>query len=77
MPLITHAQMVPAVVSTITFLLCTVHVGASLQQLLEAFIYAPTSVPDYATMYWLDCSAPLRALKDILYGSLIVCILCM
>ena len=77
MPLITHTQRVLVVVSTLTFLLCTVHVGASLHQLLEAFVYAPTNVPDYATMYWLDCSAPLRALKDILYGSLIVCILCM
>ena len=39
---------------TILFLLCTVHVGVSLQQLLDAFIYAPADVPDYFTTYWLD-----------------------
>ena len=79
MPLIaTHyTRRVLVVVSTTIFLLCTVHVGASLQQLLEAFVYAPTNVPDYATMYWGDCSTPLHVLKDILRISQEVSILCM
>ena len=70
MPLITHMLRALVVVSTIIFLLCTVHVGASLQQLLEAFVYAPAGVPDYSTMYWLDYSTPLRVLKDNLYDTL-------
>ena len=77
MPLITHTQRVLVVASTIIFVLCTVYVGASLQQLLEAFVYAPTNVPDYATMYWLDYSTPLHVLKIILYISQVVSILCM
>ena len=77
MPLIIHIQRVLVVVSTIIFLLSTVHVGVSLQQLLEAFVYVPADVPDYATIYWLDSSTPLRVLKDILYVSQGVGVLCM
>ena len=76
-PLITRTQRVLVVVTTIMFLLCTIHVGASLLQLIEVFFYAPTNVPDYATTYWLDCSAPLHVLKDILRVSQVVSILCM
>ena len=76
-PLITHTRRVLVVVSTVIFLLSTVHVGASLQQLLEAFVYAPTNAPDYATIYWGDCSTPLHVLKDILRVSQVVSILCM
>ncbi|KAI9573454.1 hypothetical protein HD554DRAFT_873416 [Boletus coccyginus] len=59
------------VMSTIHFLLATVHVGASLQQLLEAFVYAPVDVPDYSTTYWLDYTTTLSSLKDILYNTLV------
>ena len=76
MPLIIHIQRVLVVVSTIIFLLSIVHVGVSLQQLLEAFVYAPTNAPDYATIYWGDCSTPLHVLKDILRVSQVVSILC-
>ena len=75
--LITHTQRVLVVVSTIIFLLSTVHVGASLLQLIEAFVYGPTNVPEYATMYWLDYSTPLHVLKDVLRVSQVVSILCM
>jgi hypothetical protein len=56
---------------TILFLLCTVHVGASLQQLLDAFVYAPADVPDYSTTYWLDYTTTPRVLKNYLYGTLV------
>ena len=57
--------------SAILFLLCTVHVGASLQQLLEAFVYAPADIPDYSTTYWLDFTLPPRILKDTVYVTLV------
>jgi hypothetical protein len=56
---------------TILFLLCTVHVGASLQQLLDAFIYVPADVPDYSTTYWLVYTTTLRVLKDNLYVTVV------
>lgn len=54
--------------STILFLLCTVHVGASLQ-LLDAFIYAPADVPDYPTTYLLDSATTPRVLKNTVQHS--------
>jgi hypothetical protein len=59
------------VMCTILFLLCTVHVGASLQQLLDAFIYVPADVPDYSTTYWLVYTTTLRVLKDNLYVTVV------
>ncbi|KAI9573362.1 hypothetical protein HD554DRAFT_861945 [Boletus coccyginus] len=60
------------VTSTILILLATVHVGASLQQLLEAFVYAPADVPDYySTIYWLNDDATLSVLKYIIYETLV------
>ncbi|KAI9573461.1 hypothetical protein HD554DRAFT_2325775 [Boletus coccyginus] len=59
------------VMSTILILLATAHVGTSLQQLLEAFVYAPADVPDYSTTYWLDYTTTLSLLKDILYTTLV------
>ena len=56
---------------TLLFLLCTVHVGASLRQLLEAFVYAPADVPDYSTIYWLDNGTTPRVLKNNLYATLV------
>ncbi|KAI9573361.1 hypothetical protein HD554DRAFT_861832 [Boletus coccyginus] len=58
------------VTSTILILLATVHVGASLQQLLEAFVYAPADVPDYSTIYWLYDDATLSVLKYNIYETL-------
>ncbi|KAF8554863.1 hypothetical protein OG21DRAFT_1010664 [Imleria badia] len=60
------------VMCTILFLLCTVHVGASVRQLLEAFVYAPADVPDYSTTYWLDYTTMLSLLKNNLYASLVL-----
>ncbi|KAI9573451.1 hypothetical protein HD554DRAFT_2167056 [Boletus coccyginus] len=57
--------------STILTLLATVHVAASLQQLLDAFVYAPADVPDYSTTYWLDYSVTPMVIKDYLYDTLV------
>ena len=53
------------------FFLSTIHIGASLKQLLDAFVYAPVDVPNYSTAYWLNFSTPLRVLKDILNVTLV------
>ncbi|KAF8554862.1 hypothetical protein OG21DRAFT_1011122 [Imleria badia] len=60
------------VMCTILFLLCTVHVGASVRQLLEAFVYAPLGAPDYSTTYWLDYVTTLHVLKDNVYSTLLL-----
>ena len=57
--------------STILFLLCTIHVGASLQQLLEAFVYAPADIPDYSTTYWLNFTLTPLILKGAVYDTLV------
>jgi len=57
--------------STILILLTTVHVGASLQQLLNAFVYAPADVPDYSMTYWLYDDATLHVLKYNIYETLV------
>ena len=59
------------VMSTILFLLCTIHVGASLQQLLEAFVYTPADIPDYSTIYWLNFTLTPRVIKDTLYATVV------
>ena len=59
------------VTSTILFVLATIHVGASLQQLLDAFVYAPPDVPDYSMIYWLDFDTTPGALKNNLYDTLV------
>ena len=56
---------------TTLFLLCTVHVGVSLRQLLDAFVYAPDDVPGYSTTYWLDYITTPTVLKNILYDTLV------
>ncbi|KAF9817423.1 hypothetical protein IEO21_03477 [Rhodonia placenta] len=56
--------------SILLFTLVTVHIGASLQQLLEAFIYIPAGAPaDYTTLYWLNFRNPMLILKSILYTT--------
>lgn len=62
--------------STIFFLLATLHVGASVQQLLDAFVYAPDDVPNYSTAYWLECTTAPRVVKSIVYPTL-VCSACL
>ena len=62
--------------STILFLLCTVHVGVSLRQLLEAFVYAPADIPNYSTTYWLDYTMTPYVLKGNLYDTLVRNIVC-
>ncbi|KAI9573367.1 hypothetical protein HD554DRAFT_2310610 [Boletus coccyginus] len=58
--------------STTLVLLATIYVGASLQQLLEAFVYVPAGVPDYSTIYWLyGDTAVLVVLKNITYETLV------
>ena len=57
--------------STIQILLAIAYVGASLQQLLDAFVYAPADVPDYSTTYWSDYSATPVMLKNNLYNALV------
>lgn len=57
--------------STILFCLCSVHVAASLRQLLEAFVYVSEDTSDYSDLYWLDSTTPLSVLKDVLYDTLV------
>jgi len=61
------------VMSTILILLATVHVGVSLQQLLDAFVYVPPDVADYSTIYWLydDLGTTLKVLNINIYGTLV------
>ncbi|KAI9573368.1 hypothetical protein HD554DRAFT_862412 [Boletus coccyginus] len=62
------------VMSTILILLATVHVGASLQQLLDAFVDVPADIPDYSTIYWIYGSklgTTLRVLKCNIYDALV------
>lgn len=70
-PLIRTTNRVLLVMCTLLFLLCTVHVGASAQQLLEAFVYAPVDVPDYSTAYWIEYPTTLRVLKNNVYITLV------
>ncbi|KAI9573414.1 hypothetical protein HD554DRAFT_2310642 [Boletus coccyginus] len=60
------------VTSTTLFLVATVHVRASLQQLLEAFVYAPPDVPDYSTVYWLYDDATPNVVKNFTFLTLII-----
>ncbi|KAI9572291.1 hypothetical protein HD554DRAFT_2168516 [Boletus coccyginus] len=60
------------VMSTILFLLATVHVGVSLQQLLDAFVYAPDDVSNYSTTYWLDYTTIPRLVKNNVYDTLLL-----
>ncbi|KAF8547537.1 hypothetical protein OG21DRAFT_1517248 [Imleria badia] len=59
-------------ISTILFLLCTIHVAASLRQLLEAFVYAPPDVPNYSTTYWLNFTLAPYIIKDALWDTLLL-----
>ncbi|KAI9457158.1 hypothetical protein HD554DRAFT_1784310 [Boletus coccyginus] len=60
------------VTSTIFFLLATLHVGASVQQLLDAFVYPPNDVPNYSTAYWLECTTTPRVVKSTVYATLLL-----
>ncbi|KAI9573380.1 hypothetical protein HD554DRAFT_863024 [Boletus coccyginus] len=64
-------QWVLIVTSTILIILATIHVGASLQQLLDAFVYTPRDVPDYSVTCWLDFDTTPGALKNNLYDTLV------
>jgi len=57
--------------STLLFSLCTIHVAASLRQLLEAFVYVPADIPDYSNLYWLNATTSLSILKEVLYDTLV------
>ncbi|KAI9457154.1 hypothetical protein HD554DRAFT_2225124, partial [Boletus coccyginus] len=59
-------------ISTIHFLLATIHVGASLQQSLDAFVYAPDDVPNYSTTYWLDYTTTPCVVKNNAYATLLL-----
>ena len=79
-PPITFHDRVLIVTSTLLSFLGTIHVGASLQQLLDALVYAPEDVPDYSTTYSLNYTTVPRVLKAIVYATLVchacVSILC-
>jgi len=64
-------QRVLVLTSTLLFSLCTIHVAASLRQLLEAFVYVPSDVPNYSNLYWLDSTTSLSVLKEVLYDTLV------
>ncbi|KAI9573421.1 hypothetical protein HD554DRAFT_2013329 [Boletus coccyginus] len=59
------------VMSTALILVATVHVGASLQQLLEAFVYLPADVPNYSTTYWLNDDATPNVVKNFTFLTLV------
>jgi len=59
------------VTSTTLFLVATVHIGASLQQLLEAFVYAPADVPDYSKLYWFFDDATPNIVKNFTFLTLV------
>ncbi|KAI9457156.1 hypothetical protein HD554DRAFT_2302020 [Boletus coccyginus] len=62
-------------ISTIHFLLATIHVGVSLQQLLDDFVYAPDDVPNYSTTYWLDYTTTSCVVKSNEYATLMMWVL--
>ncbi|EMD35346.1 hypothetical protein CERSUDRAFT_124685 [Gelatoporia subvermispora B] len=60
--------------SAVLYLVATINVSATLRQLLEAFIYVPSSAitaapgqPTYASTYFLDETRPMALLKNVLY----------
>lgn len=58
------------VTSTLLFTLCTVHVSASLRQLLEAFVLIPSDAsPLYSTLYFTDETKTVAVLKTVLYDT--------
>lgn len=62
------------VTSSILFTLATIHIGLSLQELLEAFIYIPSGAPLlYSTLYWVDQGSRISLTKDLIY-SVVVCV---
>lgn len=62
-----------AATSIVMYIIATIDVAATLQQLLEAFIYLDATpsleLPQlsYASEYFLDASLPMAFLKNILY----------
>ncbi|KAI9573422.1 hypothetical protein HD554DRAFT_868842 [Boletus coccyginus] len=58
------------VTSTTLILVATVHAGASLQQLLDAFVYLPADVPNYSTTYWLNDDATPNVVKNFTFATL-------
>ncbi|KAF9220927.1 hypothetical protein BS17DRAFT_291450 [Gyrodon lividus] len=58
--------------STLLFVLCTIHIAASLRQLLDVFIDAPEGVSsDWSILYWLSQSTPMGILKAFMYDTLV------
>jgi hypothetical protein len=66
-----HPTRTLVLTSTVLFVLGTLYIAASLRQLLEAFIYVPAGVEDYATLYFLEYTLPMRTLKDVTYVCLV------
>ncbi|KAJ6594257.1 hypothetical protein B0H19DRAFT_1094724 [Mycena capillaripes] len=54
--------------STVLFIVVTMHIGASLRQLLEAFIRVPKlSIPGGSILYWINLSLPPNRVKASCY----------
>ena len=56
------------ITSTILFVLATIYIAASFQQLIEAFIEAPkTGIPSASLLYWLSYTTMLQRMKGYTY----------
>ncbi|KAJ6462317.1 hypothetical protein DFH09DRAFT_1347758 [Mycena vulgaris] len=54
--------------STVLFIVVTMHIGASLRQLIEAFIQIPKlGIPGGSIFYWINLSLPPNTVKEQCY----------
>ncbi|KAJ7680666.1 hypothetical protein DFH06DRAFT_1120287 [Mycena polygramma] len=54
--------------STVLFIIVSMHIGASLRQLIEAFINLPKlNIPEASILYWINLSAPPNRIKAMCY----------
>ncbi|OCH85715.1 hypothetical protein OBBRIDRAFT_797896 [Obba rivulosa] len=58
--------------SIVLYILATVHISATLRQLLEAFILVPQPPqPLFATLYFSNETSPLALLKNVIYTTVV------
>ncbi|KZT09360.1 uncharacterized protein LAESUDRAFT_712441 [Laetiporus sulphureus 93-53] len=65
-----HRALLVRIVAVVLFSLSTVHIAASLQQLLDAFIYVPDNATRlYATLYFEDTAKSLAVTKTVIFST--------
>lgn len=63
-------QWMLGITSTVLFVFATIHVSASLRQLLEAFVDVPEDAPPlYSSLYFVNEAAPMAILKHVIYDT--------